>query len=378
MHGLLYENQEDLSDEDLRSYAVRLELDLARFDEDLAGHRHAERVQENRLAGERDGVRGTPGVFLNGVPYDGRLETEALLRAVEEAADGAGGPRTYREVRRVGPADPFGGLDDPIAEICSEERGVNNNTLRRVVELAVEIAREGREGRKIGTLFAVGDHEAVLVRSRPLVLDPLAGHPDEVKHVKDPDMRETVKELAQLDGAFVVADDGVVVSAARYLDAASGNLELPLGLGSRHMAAASITRETGAMAVVVSESSVVRVFDDGKIVAEIIPEFWMMSQFESAAAQARALTRSTGTYPDAPRRGSSGPAVSTATSGAASTVSACGQGTNGASACRPRRRRSGVNRHASSRPVGTGCAARSNEAVRCRALPPCAPSPGRP
>ena len=276
MHGLLYENQEDLADEDLRSYATRLELDLARFDEDLAGHRHAERVQENRLAGERDGVRGTPGVFLNGAPYDGRLETEALLRAVEEAADGAGGPRTYREVRRVGPADPFGGLDDPIAEICSEERGVNNNTLRRVVELAVEIAREGREGRKIGTLFAVGDHEAVLVRSRPLVLDPLAGHPEEVKHVKDPDMRETVKELAQLDGAFVVADDGVVVSAARYLDAASGNLDLPLGLGSRHMAAASISRNTDTVAVAVSESSTVRVFDDGEVVAEIVPELWML------------------------------------------------------------------------------------------------------
>jgi diadenylate cyclase len=144
------------------------------------------------------------------------------------------------------------------------------------VELAVEIAREGREGRKIGTLFAVGDHEEVLTRSRPLVLDPLAGHPDDVKHVKDPDMRETVKELAQLDGAFVVADEGVVVSAARYLDAASGNLDLPLGLGSRHMAAASISRNTNTVAVAVSESSTVRVFDDGEVVAEIVPELWML------------------------------------------------------------------------------------------------------
>src|ERR671915_2455314 len=96
-------------------------------------------------------------------------------------------------------------------DICTKRRGVDTRVLEEVVALAVEIAREGREGRKIGTLFAVGDHEAVLVRSRPLVLDPLAGHPEEVKHVKDPDMRETVKELAQLDGAFVVADDGVVV-----------------------------------------------------------------------------------------------------------------------------------------------------------------------
>ena len=274
MHGLLYENQDDLADEDLRSYAVRLELDLDHFDEDLAKQRHADRVQENRLAGERDGVRGTPGVFINDVPYDGRLEIEALLETVEKAAEGK--RRTGREVRRVGPGDSFGGLDDPIAEICSEERGVNNATLRRVVQLAVEIAREGREGRKIGTLFAVGDHEAVLVRSRPLILDPLAGHPDDAKGVKDPDMRETVKELAQLDGAFIVADEGVIVSAARYLDAASDNLELPLGLGSRHMAAASISRNTKAVAVAVSESSTVRIFDEGRVVAEVVPEVWML------------------------------------------------------------------------------------------------------
>ncbi|MDQ3376940.1 MAG: thioredoxin domain-containing protein [Actinomycetota bacterium] len=275
MHGLLYENQEDLTDEDLRSYAVRLELDLARFDEDLAENRHAGRVQENRLTGEQDGVRGTPGVFLNGVPYGGRLEIEALLEAVEETASGTDGGSGV-PVRRVGPESLFDRFEDPIGEICSEERGVNNKTLKRIVELAVEIAREGREGRKIGTLFAVGDHEEVLVRSRPLILDPLAGHADERKHVKDPDMRETIKELAQLDGAFVVADEGVVVSAARYLDAASDNLDLPLGLGSRHMAAASISRQTGAVAVAVSESSMVRVFDEGKVVAEIVPEVWML------------------------------------------------------------------------------------------------------
>jgi diadenylate cyclase len=88
-----------------------------------------------------------------------------------------------------------------------------------VISLAVEIAREGREGRKIGTLFTVYDAEAVLERSRCLILDPLLGHPDHVKRVDDHDMRETVKELAQLDGAFVVDDKGVVVSACRYLSA---------------------------------------------------------------------------------------------------------------------------------------------------------------
>ena len=163
-----------------------------------------------------------------------------------------------------------------LKELCSQKRGVNTRVLEQTVALAVEIAREGREGRKIGTLFVVGDTEAVLSRSRPLILDPLRGHPDESKSVRDQNTRETIKELAQLDGAFVVSDGGVVVSAARYLDAASDNVDVPLGLGSRHMAAASISRQTGAVAVAVSESSTVRLFDEGAVVAEIVPEVWML------------------------------------------------------------------------------------------------------
>ncbi len=277
MHGLLYENQDDLSDEDLRSYAGRLGLDLARFDADLAGHRHAARIEGDRLEGRRDGVRGTPGIFLNGAAYEGSMEIEALLEAVESAEPNGSVERPREAVRRVvGSDDIYDRFEDPIGEICSEERGVNTNTLKKVVELAVEIAREGREGRKIGTLFVVGDTDAVMRRSKPMILDPLQGHPDESKGVRDPNMRETIKELSQLDGAFVVSDGGVVVSAARYLDAASDNLDVPLGLGSRHMAAASISLQTGAVAVAVSESSTVRLFDEGAVVAEVVPEVWML------------------------------------------------------------------------------------------------------
>ncbi len=166
-------------------------------------------------------------------------------------------------------------------EICSEKRHVDTHVLEQVITLAVEIAREGREGRKIGTLFVVGDSEAVLQSSRPMILDPLLGHPDERKHIDDPDVRETLKELAQLDGAFVVSDEGVVLSAARYLDTVSDNLSLPLGLGSRHMAAASVSHRTGAVSVAVSESSMVRMFDDGKLISEITPELWLFDRYRS-------------------------------------------------------------------------------------------------
>ena len=144
----------------------------------------------------------------------------------------------------------------------------------------MEIAREGREGRRIGTIFTLGDHEAVLARSRGLILDPLAGHADAARDVRDANLRGTIKELAQLDGAFVVTSAGVFVSAARYLEAAGALADVPLGLGSRHLAGAAISASTGAVAIVVSESSTVRVFCHGHLTAEIIPELWLMSRYE--------------------------------------------------------------------------------------------------
>jgi DisA bacterial checkpoint controller nucleotide-binding len=98
-------------------------------------------------------------------------------------------------------------------------------------------------------------------------------------------LTETIKELAQLDGAFIVSDSGVVLSACRYINASSDHINLPMGLGSRHMAAASITQQTNAVAVVVSESSIVRVFDDGELIAEILPELWLLRNFSLHLAQ---------------------------------------------------------------------------------------------
>ena len=150
------------------------------------------------------------------------------------------------------------------------------DVLEPLIGLAVEIAREGREGRRVGTLFTLGDEDAVLARSRPLILDPLFGHPASARNLTDSSLRGTIKELAQLDGSFVVSRDGIVVSACRYLDAVAAHVDVPLGLGSRHLAAANMSAVTNAVGIVVSESSVVRIFCHGRLVGEIIPELWLM------------------------------------------------------------------------------------------------------
>src|SRR5436190_2908829 len=179
----------------------------------------------------------------------------------------------------VGDISANGRAGGMFRSICQRVRRCNKKNLEPTIELAVEIAREGREGRRIGTLFTFGDADGVLARSRPLILDPLSGHTEEAKQIRDPNLRGTIKELAQLDGAFVVSNDGVVISACRYLDAQASDVVLPFGLGSRHLAGSSISQVTDAVAVVVSESSMVRVFDDGKLVAEIIPELWLMDHY---------------------------------------------------------------------------------------------------
>lgn len=166
-----------------------------------------------------------------------------------------------------------------FASVCTEDRGVDPETLKQVLILATEIAREGREGRRIGTMFVVGDLEAVMERSYPLVLDPLLGHPSEAKQINDPWARESFKEFAQLDGAFLVDDHGVVQSAARYVETTVKDIHIPPGLGTRHLAGASISLVTDAVAVVVSESALVRVFDGGEIVSEVIPELWILERY---------------------------------------------------------------------------------------------------
>src|SRR5680860_790558 len=121
--------------------------------------------------------------------------------------------RRYRDSMAVQDAWP-----DLVVEAACRGTGCpsqRRQTLGAVVRLAVELVHEGREGRRVGTLFVVGDPDGVLQRSRSLILDPLAGHDASLRHVENRGFRETVKELAQLDGAFVVDDAGKFVAAAR-------------------------------------------------------------------------------------------------------------------------------------------------------------------
>lgn len=152
------------------------------------------------------------------------------------------------------------------------ETKVPLETLKTVVDLAVDIGREGREGKPVGTMFVVGDHRKVLEQSHPAGFDLTRGYTRKERSLMNARNREAVKEIAQLDGAFVIAQDGTVEGTCRIIDTAPVQITMTTGLGSRHWAGAAISKNTKAIAVVVSETDgTVRIFQDGGVVLRIVP-----------------------------------------------------------------------------------------------------------
>ncbi len=153
------------------------------------------------------------------------------------------------------------------------ETRVPLDTLKIVVDLAVEIGREGREGQPVGTLFVVGDSRKVQASSHPVGFDPVRGYNRKERNLNDHRVREGVKEIALMDGAIIVSADGTLEAACRYVDASAATITLSKGLGARHWAAAAISRETNAVAVSVSQSNgTVRIFQNGQVMLRIEPK----------------------------------------------------------------------------------------------------------
>jgi len=85
MYDLLLDHQGDLTPRDLHAYAEQLELDLERYRDELSGHAHAPRVEEDVDSADISGVTGTPTFFVNERRHDGAYDIETLSAAVRAA-----------------------------------------------------------------------------------------------------------------------------------------------------------------------------------------------------------------------------------------------------------------------------------------------------
>lgn len=147
---------------------------------------------------------------------------------------------------------------------------VGSREFGRIIDIALRLSSEGREGKAIGSVFVLGDPEELQPYLRQLILNPCKGHPKRERSIHNEDFLESLREFSALDGAFVVNMKGVVESAGTYIDAPTKKVRLEPGFGSRHAAAASITAHTNSVAVVISESSgSVTVFHDGQAILEL-------------------------------------------------------------------------------------------------------------
>lgn len=192
-------------------------------------------------------IKGERVICLYSVGGIKLLDTLRILKVGEHFS-----PISPRDLKRIG------GKNVPV------------DVLFLIVNLAVEIGQEGREGVSVGTIFVVGDTEKVLALSKPLIFNPFLGYPEDERNIFDPKVQESIKELSLIDGAFIIRDDGVVESAGRFLHAGAGKGMHFKGLGARHAAAAAISLHTNAVAITVSESTgTIRIFSGGRSVKSI-------------------------------------------------------------------------------------------------------------
>ncbi len=156
--------------------------------------------------------------------------------------------------------------ENPIIKAIKEcQERIKPEVMSAIMKISFDIALTGREGKKIGAAFIIGDSEEVLKRSHQIILNPYAGHEEIYRNVLDKRNWESIKEFAQLDGVFVVDESGIIHAAGRYLDVDGKNIDIDKGLGGRHVSAAAISRDTVAIAVTISESGgVLRIYKDAK------------------------------------------------------------------------------------------------------------------
>jgi diadenylate cyclase len=186
---------------------------------------------------------GDKVVFACGSPEMGTLDTLTVLEMGKES--------------EIVTTKNIGGIAESVSPQVFET----------TLNLAIELANKGREGKPLGTIFVLGDEERVMQLSKQMIINPFKGYSEEERNILSPHLKDTIREFSALDGAFVIGANGTVITAGRFLGATADGTDVARGLGSRHLAAAGITALTKAVAIVISESTGdVRIFKDGKTV----------------------------------------------------------------------------------------------------------------
>jgi diadenylate cyclase len=159
---------------------------------------------------------------------------------------------------------------DTWKDIVIAETDVKEEVFDAVFHICTEISIEGREGKSVGTTFLLGDADNVMAKSRQISLNAFEGQKPESRSITNQDIKENIKEFAQLDGAFVIDGDGYIRAQSRYITVDTSNVTLPKGMGTRHNSVAAMTQVTNTVGIVVSQSGGgITIFKNGLILKKI-------------------------------------------------------------------------------------------------------------
>jgi NhaA family Na+:H+ antiporter len=84
MHDRLFAGTLEATFDTVRHYAVELGLDITRFDHEARNDIFRPHVETHIKSGRTSGVRGTPGIFVNGRIFDVSYGIGGLYKAVEK------------------------------------------------------------------------------------------------------------------------------------------------------------------------------------------------------------------------------------------------------------------------------------------------------
>jgi protein-disulfide isomerase len=85
MHDLLFDNQPHLKLLQLRSYAEKLQIDIARYAVEMDDHLYVQRIREHMQSGRESGVRHTPTFFVDNRIRDVSFGLRSLFDGVDAA-----------------------------------------------------------------------------------------------------------------------------------------------------------------------------------------------------------------------------------------------------------------------------------------------------
>ena len=230
--------------------AARLALIASTFAEDAALNDDGSWADWVRLEGPGDGsARLGDELTIGAVARDvGRAAIDGRFGDAQSVVVAWGEPGSDR-LSMIRVVSLHAHLAGPVIP------GFHPLVVERVTRLAHDISREGREGKPVGCFFVIADPDELAPITHQLIVNPFQGYPPEERNVLDPALEETIKEFSKIDGAFVIAADGTVVSAGTYVAVTPESLNHHPGHGARHASARAVTSVSRSVAVAVSEST---------------------------------------------------------------------------------------------------------------------------